>query len=94
MAQVKTMAGIASISGRIGNYSFRTMRSTGKVYVHSVTAKERNRNMVAPTEAMVAQRERFGAITKMVTQMRGSGSKKSQKQLWKIASEAYDAAHK
>ena len=42
---------------------------------------------------MVAQRERFGAITKMVAQMRKNGSKKSSKQLWKIATEAYDAAN-
>ena len=41
---------------------------------------------------MVAQRERFAAIVKMVHQMMASGSKKSRKQLWKIAAEAYDAA--
>ena len=47
----------------------------------------------APSAAMIAQRERFSAITKMVTQMRAEGSRKSRKQLWKIATEAYDAAH-
>ena len=46
----------------------------------------------APSEAMMRQRERFGAITKMVSQLRRNGSKKSQKQLWKIAEAAYDAA--
>ena len=45
----------------------------------------------APSAAIVAQRERFGAITKMVAQMRKSGTKKSSKQLWKIATKAYDA---
>jgi hypothetical protein len=29
----------------------------------------------------------------MVAQMRKNGSKKSSKQLWKIATEAYDAAN-
>ena len=47
----------------------------------------------APSAAMLAQRERFGVITKMVAQMRKDGSKKTSKQLWKIATEAYDAAH-
>ncbi len=42
---------------------------------------------------MLAQRARFSAITKMVAQMHKDGSKKSSKQLWKIATEAYDAAH-
>ena len=36
MAEIKTLGGIASISGKIGNYQFRTMKSTGKVYMHLV----------------------------------------------------------
>lgn len=93
MAKVRMLAGIASISGRLGNYSFRTMRSTGKVYVRAVEAGKK-KVAKAPTPEMLARQERFGAITKMVAQMRKNGSKKSQKQLWKIAQEAYDAAHK
>ena len=94
MARVTTMAGIASISGRLGNYCFRTMKSTGKVYVHTMPSKESRGPVKAPSAAMIAQRERFSAITKMVAQMRENGSKKSRKQLWKIAQEAYDAANK
>ena len=90
MARVKTMAGIASISGRAGNYCFRTMRASGKVFMYSATCKKSSK---APTAAVIAQRERFGAITKMVAQMRKSGSKKTNKQLWKIAQDAYDAAN-
>lgn len=92
MAKVTTMSGIASISGRLGNYCFRTMKATGKVYMHPLASKKQ-RPVKAPSAAMVAQRERFGAITKMVAQMRKNGSKKSSKQLWKIATEAYDAAN-
>ena len=93
MARIEMLSGIASISGRIGNYSFRTMKSTGKVYMHAIPSKEHRRLRKEPSAAMLAQRERFGAITKMVAQMRKDGSKKSSKQLWKIAKEAYDAAH-
>jgi hypothetical protein len=91
MAKVQTMSGIASISGRLGNYCFRTMKATGKVYMHPVASKKQ-RPATAPSAAMVAQRERFAAIVKMVHQMMESGSKKSRKQLWKIAAEAYDAS--
>lgn len=91
MARVRTMSGIMSISGRVGDYCFRTMRASGKVFMHSATRKK---SCKAPTEAVIAHRERFGAITKMVAQMRKSGSKKTSKQLWKIAAEAYDAANR
>ena len=86
------MSGIASISGRLGNYCFRTMRKTGKVYMHQMPSKKQG-PAKAPSAAMLAQRERFSAITKMVAQMRKDGAKKTSKQLWKIATEAYDAAH-
>ena len=61
--------------------------------MHTMPSKERRGPRKAPSAAMIAQRERFGAITKMVAQMRRDGSKKSSQQLWKIAREAYDAAH-
>ncbi len=94
MAKVTTMSGIASISGRLGNYCFRTMRKTGKVYMYQVKGQRTNvRCTRKPSEAMMRQRERFGAITKMVAEMRKSGSMKDSKQLWKIAMKAYDAAH-
>ena len=93
MARVTTMAGIASISGRVGNYCFRTMKSSGKVYMHLAGSKKPKTEKMEMSAAIVAQRERFSAITKMVAQMRKNGTKKNQKQLWKIASEAYDAAN-
>ena len=33
----------------------------------------------------------FAAIARIVAQMKAEGSKKSRKQLWKIATKAYDA---
>lgn len=98
MARVTTMSGIASISGRLGNYCFRTMKKTGKVYIHTLPSKGERLKLKgerkAPSAAMMRQRERFGAIVKMVRQMQQAGSKKSHKQLWKIATEAYDAANR
>ena len=95
MARVEMMSGIASVSGRLGNYCFRTMKSTGKVYMHTIPSKK-SKSLVAakaPSAAVLAQRQRFSAIAKMVTQMRKSGTRKNTKQLWKIATQAYDAAH-
>ena len=68
------------------------MKKSGKVYMHQMPSKKQG-PAKAPSAAMVAQRERFAAIAKMVTQMRSDGSAKSRKQLWKIATKAYDAAH-
>ena len=93
MAQIKTMAGIASISGRLGNYCFRTMKSTGKVYMHSFLSKEPKTAPREPTAAQQKQKQRFATIAKIVRQMIAAGAKKSRKQLWKIATEAYDAAN-
>ena len=93
MAQIKTMAGIASISGRLGNYCFRTMKSTGKVYMHSLISKEPKIAPREPTAAQQKQKQRFATIAKIVRQMIAAGAKKSRKQLWKIATEAYDAAN-
>ncbi len=93
MAQIKTMAGIASISGRIGNYCFRTMKSTGKVYMHQAPSKKSKAAPKMPTTAQELQKRRFATIAKMVMQMMAGGSSKTKKQLWKIASEAYDAAN-
>ena len=92
MAKIGMMPGIASISGRVGNCCFRTMKATGKVYMHQMPSKEQKGPVKAPSAAMVAQRERFAAIAKMVKQMHAGGSKKSRKELWKIATKAYDAA--
>ncbi len=92
MAKITMMSGIASISGRVGNCCFRTMKATGKVYMHQVKDKsQESRVKRTASEAMVRQRKRFSEIAKMVMQMKAEGSKKSRKQLWKIATKAYDA---
>ena len=92
MAKITMMSGIASISGRVGNCCFRTMKATGKVYMHQVNDERRKVKGKRPaSEAMVRQRKRFSEIAQIVAQMKAEGSKKSRKQLWKIATKAYDA---
>ena len=93
MAQIKMMSGIASISGRVGNFCFRTMRATGKMYMHRLPVGGSQKRVKAPSESMLVHQERFSAITKLVVQLRKSSTNKSSKQLWKIATEAYDAAN-
>ncbi len=92
MAKITMMSGIASISGRVGNCCFRTMKATGKVYMHQVKGQSNKvQSTKEPSEAMVRQRKRFSAIAQIVARMKAEGSKKSRKQLWKIATKAYDA---
>ena len=70
------------------------MKATGKVYMHQIKEqRDKVQSTKEPSEAMMRQRKRFAAITKIVKQMLAEGSKKSRKQLWKIAMEAYDAAN-
>ena len=87
MPRVRMMAGIASISGKFGNMYFRTDKKSGRVSLCRMPKKT-----TGLSDKQRAHHERFAAIAKMVTQMLEDGSKKSRKQLWKIATEAYDAA--
>jgi hypothetical protein len=89
MPKVKMMAGIAAISGQLGNMYFRTDKQTGRVSLCRMPKK----NAQPLTEKQRLHHARFAAIAKMVKQMMAEGSKKSRKQLWKIATKAYDDAN-
>ena len=68
------------------------MKATGKVYMHQVKANSKESRVKRPaSEAMVRQRKRFSEITKMVMRMKAEGSKKTRKQLWKIATQVYES---
>ena len=71
------------------------MKSSGQVYVHTMSKKKLAVKGRIPSESEQAQRKRFAAITKMVVQLRKSANAqgKSRKQLWDIATAAYDAAN-
>ena len=88
MPKVTMMSGIAAISGKFGNMYFRTDKKSGRISLCHMPKKITNLS-----DKQRAHHERFAAIAKMVKQMRTDGSKKSRKQLWKIATEAYDAAN-
>ena len=74
------MSGIASISGRLGNYCFRTMRSTGKVYMHAVENRKNNLTTLSTDQAAyAAQKDEPG------------GKRTWKSYLWKVCKEAYEA---
>ncbi len=78
---------IAKLHGKINGKSpfyFKTVN--GKTFVQHCP----DRSDKAPTPAQNAAKQRFAAIAKIVKQMMAEGSKKSRKQLWKIATKAYD----
>ena len=86
MAQVTLPAGIESISGRLGNVCFRTMKATGKVYVHQVPSEQPvKKPRPAKTIGEVENQERFAKRAQVVNQMLKAGTKLSRKNLWKLA---------
>lgn len=89
MAKVTPPMGIVRISGRVGNMCFRTMKATGNVYMYPLKGRRDNVPCTKEvSERAIAQRERFRAVAGIVRMMRKAGSKKTQKELWKIVSQA------
>ena len=88
--KVELILPIAKLHGKINGKSpfyFKTVN--GKTFVQRCPV----RSTKAPTPAQNAAKQRFAAIAKLVTQMLAEGSKKSRKQLWRIATQAYDEAN-
>ena len=86
--KVELILPIARLRGKLNGHSpfyFKTVN--GKTYVQRCP----DRSTKAPTPAQTAAKQRFAAITQIVARMKAEGSKKSRKQLWKIATKAYDA---
>lgn len=89
MARVTLPMGIEKISGKLGNYCFRTMKATGRVYMYTLKEQmDKEPSTKEVSERAIAQRERFSIIAGIVRMMRKAGSKKTQKELWKIAAQA------
>ena len=84
MAQVTLPAGIESISGRLGNVCFRTMKGSGKVYMSTLPAARKS--ALRPRE--VVNQNRFGKRAEIVRMMRKAGSKLPVRELWKLVSQA------
>lgn len=89
MARVTLPPFIESISGRVGNFSFRTSAS-GKT---SVTCFKPHQRTAPITQKEIDARTRFAQIAKTVTQMKKQGSQLSRKELWDLASKAYERSN-
>jgi hypothetical protein len=90
MARVLTSPFIVSISGRVGNSCFRTIKSTGKVYMYALPRYDEKKSKQVSKETKM-RRERFGKIASTVAKMRKEGSKMNNKELWKIVSKIYES---
>ena len=90
MAEVKLPAGIASISGKMGNYCFRTMKATGKVYMHPLKHEDRRVQARKKTKTVkeVENQERFAKRSHLVNQLLQRGSKLGRQQLWNLVMKA------
>jgi len=87
--RVELILPIAKLHGKLnGKAPFYFKTVNGKTFVQRCP----NRSSQHLTAAQIAARERFSSIAAEVSRMLEEGSKKSRKQLWKIATEAYDAA--
>ena len=84
MAKVTLPAGIARISGKVGNVCFRTMKATGKVYMSSLAQARKTQ----PKASEIKARERFARKARIVKIMRQAGAKLTTKELWKLAEQA------
>ena len=87
---VELITPVAKLHGKLtGKAPFYFKTVNGKTYVQRCP----NRSLKPPIAAQTAAKQRFAAIAKMVKQMMAEGTKKSRKQLWKIAMKAYDDAN-
>ena len=84
MAKVTLPMGIRSISGKVGNVCFRTMKTTGNVYMGSMPQARKTQPSASEMEA----RERFARKARIVKVMRQAGSKMTAKELWELAEHA------
>ena len=88
--RVQLLLPIATLHGKLnGKAKFYFKTVNGKTFVQRCP----DRSTGPVTESQLQARARFAAIAKEVKHMLDQGSKRTRKQLWKIASQAYDAAN-
>ena len=87
MAKVTPMAGIQSISGKAGNFVFRTFhRRDGKPETRMYPYKKRERK-IKPSKAEQGARSLFTRRQALVQHLFASGQCRSKAEAWKIAKE-------
>jgi len=87
MAKVELMAGIQNISGKAGNFVFKTYRRRdGKVETRMYPYKKRERR-TKPSKAELGAQSLFTKRQAYVQNLRQAGDNRSLKELWKEAKE-------
>ena len=91
MAKVDLMAGLQSVSGRAGNFVFRTFRRPdGKTETRMYPYKKQKRTTkIRKTE--LAARSLFTRRQALVQELLSSGQCRSKAEAWKIAKEQIPA---
>ena len=85
--KVELILPIAQLHGKLNSkapYYFKTVN--GKTFVQRCPVRK-----AKPTPYQILARSRFGKIARTVAQMQLEGASLSRKQLWKLASEAYES---
>ena len=78
MANVKLMAGIEGISGKVGGLIFKTYKN-GKVRMFRAEEHKRKKKL---SQNEKDARTRFSAIAKEVSRMQAEGDTRDRKTLW------------
>ena len=93
MARVILAPYIKSISGKVGNLEFRTLKS-GKTVVHTRRLFDDDQPPHKPTPAEIAQRRRFGIVSSIVAEIQNHYKRIDQaaadrKLIWERVTYAY-----
>ena len=97
MARVILAPFIESISGKVGNLQFRTLKS-GRTVVHArrcVAEDGTAHRSTPPTPAEIAHRKRFGMVSAITAEIQGSYARIDQaaadrKSIWQKVAYHYD----
>ena len=93
MARVELAPFIKSISGKVGNLEFRTLRS-GKVVVHSRRMRDANEKRVM-TRKEIAHQRRFGIVSRVTAAVQKSYPRideaaRARQKIWNRVGRHYD----
>lgn len=88
--RVQLITPIANLHGKLSSkMPFYFKAVNGKTFIQRCPVRK-----ARPSAKQIAARDRFRKIATTVAQMRRQGSLLSQKELWTLASSAYDAARR
>jgi len=83
MAQTTLIPGVETISGKVGNYLFKTFNRNGKKDVRVYLCPEGSyRRKTKLSAAEKASRKQFGELAREVTRRQKAGDKRTRKAIW------------